>query len=256
MRRLKASVLAAFWISAACLAADLPAQRPTPARVLFIGNSLTYVNNLPAMVEAVARQAGAGDRLRCRGVAKPNVGLEDHWNDGEALRGIEMERWTHVVLQQGPTSRPESRAALRKYAKKFAGPIRMRGARPVLYGVWMPRAQVASLEAVTESYALAAADVEGDLVPVGEGWRAALRRNPQLPLYAPDNFHPSPMGTYLAALMFVEYFTGRSPIGLPAPSTSTAPGLRELTIGADDLAILQQAAAEANAGVRRPARIP
>jgi hypothetical protein len=256
MSRRTACVLTAFWVSAAAVAAGLPAQRPAPARVLFIGNSLTYVTNLPAMIEAVARQADAGDRLQCRGIAKPNVGLEDHWNDGEARRGIETGRWTHVVLQQGPTSRLESRVSLRKYAKRFAGPIRSTGARPVLYGVWMPRAQLASLDAVTESYALAAGDLQGDLVAVGEGWREALRRNPELPLYAADNFHPSPMGTYLAALMFVEYFTGRSLIGLPAPSTSKAPGLRDLTVGAEDLAILQQAAAEANARFRRPVHVP
>jgi hypothetical protein len=64
------------------------------------------------------------------------------------------------------------------------------------------------------------------------------------------------MGTYLAALMFVEYFTGRSLIGLPAPSASKARELRDLTLGVEDLATLQQAAAVVNARSRRPVHVP
>src|SRR5687768_16650040 len=89
-------------------------------RVLFIGNSLTYENNLPAMIEAVAAQAGLKGRVTCRGVALPDFGLQEHWEHGEALRGIRQGRWTHVVLQQGPSSMPDSRAVLREFARKFA----------------------------------------------------------------------------------------------------------------------------------------
>ena len=37
------------------LAATLLFTQPTPTRILFIGNSLTYSNDLPAMVCAMAR---------------------------------------------------------------------------------------------------------------------------------------------------------------------------------------------------------
>ena len=213
-------------------------------RVLFVGNSLTFQNNLPAMIEAVAAQAGAGSRVFCRGVAKPNYALEDHWRDGEAVGGIQKGDWTHVVLQQGPSSLPDSERNLRDYVKRFATEARRRRAEVVLYGVWPAKARAASFDAVTASYAHAAEDVRGTLVAVGEGWRAAWRRDPTLPLYGPDGFHPSPLGTYLAALMFLQRLTGVSPVGLPGPEASRSPALGAVRPDAAQLKVVQEAAAE------------
>ena len=39
------------------------------------------------------------------------------------------------------------------------------------------------------------------VLPVGEAWRSAWRIDPNIALYGPDGFHPSLMGTYLAALV-------------------------------------------------------
>jgi hypothetical protein len=218
---------------------------PPSARVLFIGNSLTYANDLPAMIEAVAAQVGLEKRVRCRAVARPDYSLEDHWKDGAAVRSIRDERWTHVVLQQGPSSLAESQASLRDYTKRFDAEVRRRRASVVLYGVWPPANRAQAFDAVTASYAQAARDVGGTLVPVGEGWRAAWRKDASLQFYGPDGFHPSPLGTYLAALMFFERITGRSPIGLPAPSTSRRAALGSIHLDARQLPLIQQAAAEA-----------
>ncbi len=189
-------------------------------RALFVGNSLTYVNDLPAMIEAVAAQAGLKGRVTCRAIALPDFGLEEHWNDGRAAGAIRKGRWTHIVLQQGPTSLPESETVLRTYTRRFAVEAKAHGAIVGLYSVWPPLSRFGSFDAVTASYAHAAQDVGGLLVPVGEAWRAAWRRDQSLGLYGPDGFHPSPIGTYLAALVFLERLTGRSPVGLPDPSLS------------------------------------
>ena len=68
------------------LAAALLVTQPNPVRILFIGNSLTYANDLPAMVCALARSAGRP--ATCEGVAKPDYGLEEHWNEKEARQAI------------------------------------------------------------------------------------------------------------------------------------------------------------------------
>jgi hypothetical protein len=230
---------------AAVLAAAGPSQDAESVRALFIGNSLTVSNDLPGMFEAVAKSAGVEDVTQ-RAVAVGGFSLQDHWDRGAARRAIRDGRWTHVVLQQGPSSLPESEAQLREVVKKFAAEARAGGARVVLYGVWPPRVRLEALDAVTTSYARAAADVGGSLVAVGEGWRAAWRRDASLPLYGADDFHPSPLGTYLAALMFVERLTGRTPIGLPAPGGTGAPALFAVRVGRLQLRQVQEAAAEAN----------
>jgi hypothetical protein len=135
---------------------------------------------------------------------------------------------------------------LREYAKRFAFEAKAKGARVVMYGVWPSRDRLDVMDAVTESYRLAAADAKGSLVAAGEGWRAAWRRDPELPLYGPDQFHPSPMGSYLAALMLFEHLTGHPVVGLPPPDV-TDRALKDVKVTAAQLKILQEAAAEANA---------
>ena len=148
------------------IAATLSASQPAPAtRILFIGNSLTYANDLPGRVCALARAAGA--RPTCESVAKPDYSLEDHWNDRDARRAI-ARGWDFVVLQQGPSALPESRVLLVEFAKRFDAEIRKAGARTALYMVWPSRARRADFDRVSESYAIAAAAIGGLLLPVGE----------------------------------------------------------------------------------------
>lgn len=219
-----------------------------PHRVLFIGNSLTYANNLPAMIEALV--TASGSEMTSRMIAFPDFGLEEHWHDGRAMKAVRDERWTLVVLQQGPSSLPESRVILRDYTKRFARAAKDRGAQVGLFSVWPPRARAAAFDAVTESYALAARDVGGVFLPVGEAMRAALRRDATVPLFDGDGFHPSPLGSYLAALVFFHHITGRSPATLRAPTTSSPVALRGVRVSPTTLAILQEAALEAGAARR------
>ncbi len=218
MKGLRLAIL--IMLGACAALAPATARQPTPLRVLFIGNSLTYVNDLPAMVEAAA---GGSRRVDCESVTYPDFGLEEHWRHGEALRAIRRGGWTHVVLQQGPSSLPESRRILVQYARRFAPEIRKTGAAVVLYGVWPGADRLAFLDAVTESYAQAAKEVNGSVVAVGDGWKAAWAIDPSLPLYGADRFHPSPLGTYLGALMFAENITGTRPSPPTSPMHGASP---------------------------------
>src|SRR3954451_3209442 len=122
------------------------------ASVLFVGNSLTSTNDLPARTAALA--AAAGHPLRVSSVTLPGASLGDHWQDGRALAAIQDGHWDVVALQQGPSTRPESRADLVASARKFAAPIRAGGGRPALLVVWpLPRQAAA---AVSTSYRAAA----------------------------------------------------------------------------------------------------
>jgi len=211
--------------------------------VLFVGNSLTYANDLPEMVRALA--LASGETLRVGMVANPDWSLEDHWNGG-AARSTIRRGWKVVVLQQGPSSLPESRELLIEYTRRFAGEIRAAGARPALYAVWPSRARFGDFDRASESYRLAAEEVDGMLLPAGEAWRAAWRAEPDLALYAPDGLHPSAAGTYAAALVIYARLLDRSPVG--APSTLTLRGGAVVSIDPAVAEVLQQAAEAAIAG--------
>ena len=185
-------------------------------RVLFVGNSLSRGNELPRMVKALADSAG-GRRIHVGEVIFGGVSLEDHWSIGTALDSIATRRWDVVVLQQGPSSLDASRANLIEWTGHFAARIRAAGGQPALYQVWPEDVRFHVFDRVLDSYRLAAESVNGELLPAGAAWIAAWQLDSSLPLYGPDGFHPSPMGTYLAALVVYEQIFASPPPATPVP---------------------------------------
>lgn len=222
---------------------DQTAPTNPELRVLFIGNSLTYSNDLPSIVEALAEASGR-KRPAMRAVVFANYSLEDHWNQGEARRAIARGGWDVVVLQQGPSASTEGRQSLLEYARRFAEEIRRVRAEPALYMVWPSVARIKDFDGVSESYRQAARDVGGLLFPAGEAWRSAWRRDPNLKLYSPDGLHPTVAGSYLAALVIYEQLYGQSFKGLPSElKLSTG---AKIKLPEDQIKLMQDAAAEAN----------
>jgi hypothetical protein len=208
--------------------------------LLFIGNSLTYVNDLPGMLEALLEEQGGVGDVHVATVASPNFGLEDHWSIGEARDRIGRGGWDYVIMQQGPSA-TEGRPSLLDYSARFAAEIVAAGARPALYMVWPQEARSFDFDGVLDSYRTAAVQTGGLFFPAGEAWRAAWARQPNLQLYAIDRFHPSPIGTYTAAVVMYEQLSGRDPMAL----TGAIPGGPTLTPQA--AAAIHAAAAEMNA---------
>jgi hypothetical protein len=205
-----------FLLATACGGASA-GSASTKLDVLFVGNSLTAANDLPAVVASLSHGA-----IAYRTIAPGGVNLEDHWTLTGAREALESGSWDDVVLQQGPSTLPESASNLREWAVRWADAIRARGARPAVYEVWPDSAFGVRLSfpAVIRSYR-AASDAAGALfLPAGEAWRAAWRRNARLPLYGPDGFHPSKLGTTLAALVIVARLTSTpvARIALPYPA--------------------------------------
>lgn len=214
--------------------------------VLFVGNSLTYVNDLPFIVEALVDSVPGltpAQRISPAMTAFPDFALEDHWAEGTAVRAIDKTKWSVVVLQQGSSALEESRINLREWTKKFDTKIRASGARTAMYAVWPFASRQFDFDRVNESYTLAATDVNGMLFPVGEAWRAAWRRDPNMELYAPDGLHPSVRGSYIGGLVIAAMLLDRSPVGMPARLGLRTGGV--ITIPAADATVLQDAAAEA-----------
>ncbi len=218
---------------------------PLPAgghHVLFIGNSLTYTNDLPGTVSAMA--ALSGDTIRASSVAVADFALIDHLDGGSnALQTIRLGGWEYVILQQGSSSLSTSRDSLILWTKMFAPYIRTVGAQPALYMVWPTSDRIAYFDSVRVSYQLAAQAVNGLFIPAGAAWLAAWSADSTLQLYASDGLHPSPMGTYLVALVMYERITGKDATTLPPVAVVAGQplGLPETTVQ-----LLQRAAHQAN----------
>jgi hypothetical protein len=201
-----------------------------PVRVLFIGNSLTSENGLPALVCRLARQARVA--AICASAVEPGFAIEDHLAQGTVQRRLADDKWSFVVMQQGPSALESSRVNLRTFVGQIAPLIRASGAVPVMYAVWPTKMRSSDFPRVSESYRLAAEDVGGLFAPAGDAWLEAWRRDPSIALYGPDDFHPSRAGTYLAALVIYRTILG------PIPDEFADPAVAGPGITPDELKLL------------------
>lgn len=237
-------ILGVLAINVGC--ADPPTGPPTPPSpdalsVLFVGNSLTYWNDMPAMLEGLLAESNAGLVVIATS-AFPNYGLQDHWIDARTRDAIALGGWDYVVLQQGPSA-TEGRPSLLEYTDRFDVEIEAISARTAHLMVWPESSRSFDFDGVAASYAMASAAVDGLLFPAGESWRAAWRVDPSLDLYGSDGFHPSVLGSYLTALTVADRLVGLSlqpSYIIDTPSVQT-------TISAEVGDLLLAAAREANA---------
>jgi hypothetical protein len=214
-------------------------------RVLFVGNSYTFYNDLPALLSRMAAAAARAGRGRTLEVASVTVGgatMRNHWDTGDASRRLMAERWDAVVLQ-GQSVEPVLNATeFRTYGARFGMLAETYRTRPVYFATWPRRAgdalymqawsggapEVFNTRLHT-AYAQVAAQVMGEVAPVGNAWMAALRARPATPLYDADGSHPSPTGTWLAACVIYRVLTGTP---APVESESAVMGVAEADVRA------------------------
>ena len=182
--------------------------------ILFLGNSYTHVNDLPGMLEELA--AAGGRPLRQEAITPGGMTLDGHAANRGTVSKIASRRWSYVVLQeqsQLPIVEPE---AFFQPARVLDAAVRAAGARTLLYLTWPRRNAPENQAKLTNAYGQLARELSAGVAPVGPAWAAALEERPGLALYDSDGSHPSPQGTYLAALVFFAKIFHRSPEGLPA----------------------------------------
>jgi len=237
---------------ASCLGGSTSTLAPLPPgghHVLFVGNSLTYVNDLPATLAAIA--ASAGDTIRVATEAGPNLALIDHLTGSTAaLARISQGGWEYVILQQGPTPAGICRDSLVLWTKMFDPYIKAVGARTAVFMAWPYAGPLEWFDDIRISFQQSAAGVSGVFLPAGEAWRSALRADPTIALYGGDGFHPSPTGTFLAALEIYERITGRDVRTIPPKAFANG---QPLALSEATVRMLQAAAHDANA--RFPATV-
>lgn len=171
------------------------------SRLLFVGNSLTYTNNLPALVEAQARKEGRliGTKL----LAFPNYALEDHWRDGELQLLIASGQFDYVIVQQGPSSQAEGKTLLLEYGKKIKDLCDLHQVKMVFFMVWPAKVNYHTFQGVIDHYTEAADVTNSILCPVGKVWKEYMDANQDYSYYGTDFFHPSRKGSIRAAEIIV-----------------------------------------------------
>ena len=170
-------------------------------QVLFVGNSLTYTNNLPKLVKGAAKKKGL--KVKTSIVAKPNYALIDHWAEGDLQKKINNGNFNFVIVQQGPSSQSEGRELLLDTGKKIAALCENNDTHLMFFMVWPAIRYYQTFEGVIKNYTEAADLNNALLSPVGEVWKKHIDSTKNFDYYGPDGFHPSLKGSKVAADVIV-----------------------------------------------------
>jgi len=175
----------------------------TKTSILFIGNSLTYTNNLPELVKKTAKQQGI--KIDYKMIAFPDYSILDHWNEGEIQKLIATKNYDFVIIQQGPSSQINGRDMLFEYGKKYSSICKVNNAKLCYLTVWPSLNYYQSFDNVIKNYKDAALFNNAILLPVGHVWKDYFESTGNFQYYGSDGFHPSLEGSKIAAKTIVEY---------------------------------------------------
>lgn len=175
----------------------------TEFNILFIGNSLTYTNNLPQLVKKYAKLNGVS--IKTKMIAFPNYAIEDHWNNGKTQKLISSKKFDYVIIQQGPSSQYEGRKMLIEYGKKYSDLCKLNNTQLCYFMVWPSLNYFHSFDKVIKNHKDAATINNSVLLPVGTKWKEHFDSTNNYEYYSSDGFHPSIKGSKIAAKIIVEY---------------------------------------------------
>ena len=174
-------------------------------RILMLGNSFTFTNNMPQML---AELTEAEVIHHTRGGARLSEQLNPRTKMGtKTLEVLANERWDYVVLQEmshGPITAPKS---FFFSVERLCVEIRKNGAVPVLYATWAYQKGSAELAAkgwdynemadkLSKAYHQAARENKALIADVGQRFYELAET---WELYAGDGTHPSEIGSRIAA---------------------------------------------------------
>jgi hypothetical protein len=180
-------------------------------RVLFIGNSYTYFNNLPEIVTQLSE-----GKIETEMVVRGGASLKLHWEDGSALKAIRQGRWDFVVLQEQSLLPINDPATMHAFARMFDAEIKKAGAKTVFFVTWARQNRPETQQSLTDAYAKIAKELGATIAPIGAAWQNVFKENPQMVLHLPDQSHPNSAGSYLAACVLYSVLYSKSPENLAA----------------------------------------
>ncbi len=188
--------------------------------VMFVGNSLTFTYDVPALVQAMADADGRS--FSHVSMTRPGATLDMHYQ-GLVPDQIQELRPDIVVLQEGSAATEAGREHLVHWTAQFAELIRAAGGEPALYMTWPPSGYEDYFVDSWASYKIAADSVGGLFIPAGWTWVEAWKLDSDLELYGPDGGHQSYLGALAAAQTIYASLYGLPADSIPALDDGVAP---------------------------------
>ncbi|MBE5977717.1 MAG: hypothetical protein E7249_01110 [Paenibacillaceae bacterium] len=216
---------------------NLNLKKPDPVKdqpsVLFLGNSMTYTNDLPSVFTQLSQSGGfmadvyelteGSYRLEYFADREDEVG-------SQVYDALENYTWDYVILQEQSGIATMGEETMYSAARTLDSLIRQAQGEPVFFMTWAFKEGIsidllAGLKyresrdemqtEIASHYISIAKELNAMLAPAGIAFMRCTSQFPEIELWDEDENHPSPAGTYLSACVLYNVLYDQSPEGLP-----------------------------------------
>ena len=179
-------------------------------KILFIGNSHTYMNDMPELARQMMEDVTGQP---CEVTMLAYSGRPLKWHMEEEYFSVRFNilygGYDYCIIQE--QAHPMTfESDTDEYTKRIIGLCRKAGTRPVIFETWAEKVKPENQAEMNRRYRRIAKDHEALLAPIGEVWEKFMKAS-DADLYFRDGEHASPVGDHLTALVIVHTITGRIP---------------------------------------------
>src|SRR5438067_192567 len=161
--------------------------------VLFVGNSLTYTNDLPMVFKKFAAESSLHLEVDVHSITPAGAFFYDHWKRGQALTMLRQQHPNFLILQGQSTEPLSASQSFNYYARLFKTEADQIETRTVLFSTWARPTEdpyykdstsggsPAEMQArLNSAYASLALNVGATLAPIGVAWQRAQQIAPEI----------------------------------------------------------------------------
>ncbi len=174
----------------------IPTQEEIHMRTLFIGNSHTYYNDMPALFRDLCTARGIDMQVTM--LTKGGMGLDYHAENEQTRFNILFGNYDFVILQHVAHPMGEFEV-MEAAADTIMQWIRQAGSKACFYMTWTKEGDEASQPEMSARYRRLAEKYGCLLAPVGEKWWEHIHAHPEVDLFYQDRRHASLEGSKLIA---------------------------------------------------------
>lgn len=183
-------------------------------KVLFVGNSHTYMNDMPQLFRETW-EATTGARAEVTMLAFSGRHLRWHLSEYFSLRfALLYGGYDYCVIQQAAHPFPPEAETLAD-GRELIGLCQKTGVTPVLYMTWAEKRFPENQQKMIDTYRALARETGALLAPVGLAWHGLLQAHPEVDPFFRDGEHASPYGDLLIAAVLCATLTGSADVRLP-----------------------------------------
>ncbi len=176
-------------------------------KVLFIGNSHTYFNDMPELFARFA-EISVGEKPEVTMLAYSGRDLEWHRREYFSVRfNLMYGGYDFCVIQQAAHPYPPEEKTM-EYGRQIIGLCQKCGVTPVIFMTWAEERFPENQQKMIDTCAKLAHETNALIAPVGAVWQKVQRECPDIRLYFRDGEHAGPYGDFLIAAVLCLTLTG------------------------------------------------